>query len=120
MKKKYVHRLRRHRRVRAKVTGTSERPRVVVFKSNRHMYVQAVNDEVHQTVASVGDRMVKVAADAPVKGTKERHAFAVGKALAEQLKKQKVTAVVFDAGGFLYHGRVKAIADGLRSGGIIV
>jgi len=107
---KRVNRIRRHSRGRAKIAGTAERPRVAVFKSNSRTYAQAVDDVAHTTLAS--------ASDAAAKGTKTERALAAGKELAKQLKGLKVTAIVFDKGGFTYHGRVKAIADGLRDGGI--
>ncbi|HUO75756.1 MAG TPA: 50S ribosomal protein L18 [Candidatus Paceibacterota bacterium] len=103
----------RHARVRAKISGTAERPRVVVFKSNRWTYAQAIDDVACKTVASVSDRAAK-------KGTKTERAAALGTKLAELLKTAKIASVVFDKGGFAYHGRVKAVADGLREGGIRV
>ena len=110
---KRSNRIRRHARIRAKISGTAERPRVAVFKANQHAYVQAINDVTSTTVAAINDAKIK-------KGTKTERAAAAGKALAELLIKQGIKAVVFDVGGFKYHGRVKAIADGLREGGITV
>lgn len=108
---KRVNRARRHARIRAKVSGTPERPRVTVFKGNQHLYAQAVDDVARTTIAAVSDGKLK-------KGTKSERASAVGKALAELLKKKGVAAAVFDAAGFKYHGRIKAVADGLRDNGI--
>jgi large subunit ribosomal protein L18 len=88
-------RLRRHRRVRAKLHGSAERPRLVVFRSNRGIEAQLVDDDAGRTLAS-----------------------AVGKALATAAKKAGVDTCVFDRGGYLYHGRVKALADGAREGGL--
>ena len=113
MTTKRTNRLRRHRRVRAKISGTAERPRVVVFKSNQWTYAQAVDDVAHKTLASVNDRAAK-------KGTKTERAAELGTKLAESLTAKKIAVAVFDKGGFAYHGRVKAIADGLRKGGIRV
>lgn len=113
MTTKRTNRIRRHQRVRAKVSGTAERPRVVVFKSNRWTYAQAIDDVACVTIASVNDRAAK-------KGTKTERAATLGAKLAEALKAKKITTVVFDKGGFAYHGRVKAVADGLREGGIRV
>jgi large subunit ribosomal protein L18 len=107
---KRVNRMRRHDRVRAKVSGTAVRPRISVFKSNQHVIAQAVDDVAHITIASV--------TDAKKKGTKTERALAAGTALAKLLEAKKVKHAVFDAGGFKYHGRVKAVADGLREGGI--
>ncbi len=110
---KRINRQRRHIRGRAKLAGTAERPRVVVFKSNRWTYAQAVDDTAHKTLASVTDRAAK-------KGTKTVRATELGTKLAEALKAKKVGTVIFDKGGFTYHGRVKAIADALREAGIRV
>ena len=106
-----TNRIRRHNRVRARISGTATRPRVVVFRSSQHIIVQAVDDAAHRTLASASDATTK-------KGTKTERAMATGKALAAALKGAKVSAAVFDRGGYQYHGRVKAVADGLRNGGI--
>ena len=106
-------RLRRHRRVRGKVSGTVERPRLVVFRSNRGIFAQLVDDEAGRTLASanwLGQRSFK--------GTKTEQAAAVGKTLAAEAKKAGIEACVFDRGGYLYHGRVKALAEGAREGGL--
>jgi len=113
MTTKRTNRIRRHHRVRAKISGTAERPRVVVFKSSQWTYAQAVDDVTHTTLASVSDRGAK-------KGTKTERAAALGTKLAALLKTMKIETAVFDKGGFAYHGRVKAVADGLREGGIRV
>ncbi len=109
---KRTNRIRRHARIRAKVSGTAERPRIAVFKANQHVYVQAIDDVAAKTLAAVND------AQAAKKGTKTDKAGAAGKALAELLKKKGIAVAVFDVGGFKYHGRVKAVAEGLREGGI--
>jgi large subunit ribosomal protein L18 len=106
-------RLRRHRRVRGTVAGTADRPRLVVFRSNKGIFAQLVDDEARRTLASaswLGQRSFK--------GTKTEQAAAVGKALAAEAKKAGVEACVFDRAGYLYHGRVKALADGAREGGL--
>ena len=106
-------RLRRHRRVRGKVSGTADRPRLVVFRSNKGIFAQLVDDEAGRTLASaswLGQRSFK--------GTKTEQAAAVGKTLAAEAKKAGIESVVFDRGGYLYHGRVKALADGAREGGL--
>ena len=105
---------RRHRRVRAKVHGTAERPRLVVFRSNRGIEAQLVDDDAGKTLASASH----LALAKSFKGDKTAQAKAVGKALAAAAKKAGVDTCVFDRGGYLYHGRVKALADGAREGGL--
>jgi large subunit ribosomal protein L18 len=107
-------RLRRHRRVRAKVHGTAERPRLVVFRSNRGIEAQLVDDESGRTLASASH----LALAKSFKGDKTAQADAVGKALATSAKQAGIASCVFDRGGYLYHGRVKALADGAREGGL--
>ena len=107
-------RLRRHRRVRAKVHGTGERPRLVVFRSNRGIEAQLVDDDSGKTLASASH----LALAKSFKGDKTAQAEAVGKALAAAAKTAGVDKCVFDRGGYLYHGRVKALADGAREGGL--
>jgi large subunit ribosomal protein L18 len=106
-------RLRRHRRVRGKISGTADRPRLVVFRSNRGIFAQLVDDASGRTLAGAGWTNLK-----SFKGDKSEQAKAVGKELAEAAKKAGIRAVVFDRGGYLYHGRVKALADGAREGGL--
>jgi len=107
-------RARRHRRVRGKVSGTAERPRLTVFRSNRGIEAQLVDDVAGKTLASASH----LALPKSFKGDKSQQAEAVGKALAAAAKKAGVEACVFDRGGYLYHGRVKALADGAREGGL--
>ena len=107
-------RIRRHKRVRAKLRGTAERPRLVVFRSNRGIEAQLVDDDSGKTVASASH----LALAKSFKGDKSAQAAAVGKALAAAAKKAGIEACVFDRGGYLYHGRVKALADGAREGGL--
>ena len=107
-------RLRRHRRVRGKVRGTAERPRLAVFRSNRGIFAQLVDDDAGKTVAAAS----WVGLAKSFKGDKTEQATEVGKALAEAAKKAGVEAVVFDRGGYLFHGRVKALAEGAREGGL--
>ena len=107
-------RARRHRRVRGKVSGTAERPRLVVFRSNRGIEAQLVDDLTGKTLASAS----WVALKKSFKGDKSAQATEVGKLLAANAKSAGVEAVVFDRGGYLYHGRVKALADGAREGGL--
>jgi large subunit ribosomal protein L18 len=107
-------RARRHRRVRGKVVGTAERPRLAVFRSNRGIEAQLVDDEAGRTVASAS----WLGLPKSFKGDKTAQASEVGKLLAANAKSAGVEAVVFDRGGYLYHGRVKALADGAREGGL--
>ncbi len=106
---------RRHLRVRRKVTGTGERPRLVVFRSLKHIYAQLVDDNALRTILGVSDR----SKDIEIEGSgKVAQARAVGKLLAARAKQAGVTSVVFDRAGYVYHGRVKAVADGARDGGL--
>ncbi len=104
---------RRHRRVRSKVSGTAERPRLAVFRSNKGIFAQLVDDEQGRTVASADWLAIRTFA-----GSKTEQAREVGKALAKAAGGAGVTTCVFDRGGYLYHGRVKALADGAREGGL--
>jgi large subunit ribosomal protein L18 len=106
-------RLRRHKRVRGKVSGTVERPRLVVTRSNRGIVAQLVDDATGRTLASASWLQVK-----SFKGNKTAQAAEVGKLLAEKAKAAKIGGAVFDRGGYLYHGRVKALADAAREGGL--
>ena len=106
-------RVRLHTKIRSRVTGTAERPRLAVFRSNRYMYAQLIDDVLAVTVASASDIAVTG------KMTKVERATSVGKKLAEEAKKKKITTVVFDRGGFSYRGRVAALAEGAREGGLI-
>src|SRR2546423_9500009 len=107
-------RIRRHRRVRRKVSGTAERPRLAVFRSNRGIEAQLIDDVEAKTLAAASWLQLKKS----FKGTKTQQAAEVGKLLAANAKKAEIEAVVFDRGGYLYHGRVKALADGAREGGL--
>ncbi|MFP5298390.1 MAG: 50S ribosomal protein L18 [Actinomycetota bacterium] len=106
-------RIRRHRRVRKKVIGTAERPRLAVFRSNRHIYAQVIDDVAGRTLASSSTLDESITGKDP----KEK-AKAVGQAVAEKAKAAGVAKVTFDRGGFMYHGRVAALADGAREGGL--
>ena len=106
---------RRHRRVRGKVRGTAERPRLMVFRSNRGIFAQLVDDDAGKTVAGAS----WVGLPKSFSGDKTEQAREVGKAVATAAKQAGVEAVVFDRGGYLYHGRVKALAEGAREGGLV-
>jgi large subunit ribosomal protein L18 len=107
-------RLRRHRRVRKNVHGTAERPRLAVFRSNKGVSAQLIDDAEAKTLAAASWQGLAKS----FKGNKTEQATEVGKALAAAAKKAGIEAVVFDRGGYLYHGRVKALAEGAREGGL--
>ena len=104
-------RFKRHLRVRNKVSGTAERPRLVVFRSLKHIYAQLVDDTANRTLATVSDLGIE-------QGKKGERAAEVGKLIAERAKTAGITRVVFDRAGYRYHGRIKAVADGARKGGL--
>lgn len=111
---------RRHRRVRAKIFGTPERPRLAVHRSLQHIYVQVIDDIDGRTLiaASSNEPAFRAQASDTVKGGNVAGAKVVGQLVAERAKTSGIAAVVFDRGGFPYHGRVKALADGAREGGL--
>jgi large subunit ribosomal protein L18 len=113
--KKSVAKARRHLRVRKKVSGTSARPRLVVTRSSRHVFVQVVDDTAGKTLASASTMEADLRS---LSGDKTAKARKVGELVAERAKDVGVSAVVFDRGGNRYHGRVAAIADGAREGGL--
>jgi large subunit ribosomal protein L18 len=106
-------RLRRHNRVRRKVDGTSARPRLSVFRSSAHIYAQIIDDVAQRTLVAVSSHSEGVA-----QGTKSVEAHSVGQMIAAKAKAAGINRVVFDRGGFKYHGRVQALADGAREGGL--
>ncbi|MBS9784037.1 50S ribosomal protein L18 [Candidatus Gracilibacteria bacterium] len=108
---KVKNRIRRAARVRSKIQGTPEKPRLSVFRSNAHISVQAIDDINHITLATASDLLIK-------KGTKTEKAQSVGEAIAKSLLDKKIKTCVFDRGGYLYHGRVKALAEAAREAGI--
>ena len=108
---KKAKRVRRHAKIRTRVSGTSDVPRLSVFKSNKHISVQLIDDVKAVTLASAHSREVKGK-------TMTEKAVAVGNAIAEKAKAKKIVAVVFDRGGFRYAGNVKALADAARAGGL--
>ena len=107
-------------RIRKRVRGTTERPRLTVFRSVTHIYVQVVNDADGKTIASASttEPAVKGVLDKAAKGGNVAGAKAIGKAIAERLLEKGVKRVVFDRNGFLYHGRIKAVADAAREAGL--
>ncbi len=110
-------RSRIHRRIRRKISGTADRPRLCVFRSLNHMYAQLVDDSKGVTLVAASTREKDVFGD--VKGAGNiKSAKAVGKAIAERARARGIEAVVFDRGGYIYHGRVKALADAARESGL--
>ncbi len=107
---KRVGRLARHKTIRKHLVGTKDKPRLAVFRSSQHIYAQIIDDLKSQTLVSESDLKLK--------GSKKEKAFEVGKKLAEKALKIKISTVVFDRGGFLYHGRVEELAKGAREGGL--
>ena len=148
MLEKQKKRYRRHKKVRAKVFGTSKVPRLCVFRSNKHIYAQLVDDEKGKTILSSGDQEFKKSKTIPQPSRQKLHphtkiwcggkevkkkkikenqksltgkvvvAYEVGKLIAEKALKEKIKEVVFDRGGYKYHGRIKALAEGAREGGL--
>ncbi len=104
-------RIRRHARVRAKISGTSQLPRLCVFKSNSHIYAQLIDDQKHQTIAQASDIKLK-------KEKKTDLATKVGQEIGKIAVEKKIESVIFDRGGFKYHGRIKALAEGARQAGL--
>ena len=113
-KQKREARIRRHRRVRKKVRGTAERPRLAVFRSNKHISAQVIDDRSGRTLAAA----TTLEADLKATGGNVEGATKVGTLLAERAKAAGIDAVVFDRGGNRYHGRIKALADAAREGGL--
>lgn len=111
-KTKQSTRERRHARVRAKISGTMEKPRMSVFRSLSHIYVQLIDDINGIVIVSADDREIKG------KQNKTEKAFEVGKLIAKKAQEKKIEKISFDRGGYKYHGRVKSLADGAREGGL--
>ena len=114
MLEKQKKRLRRHKRVRAKVSGSSKKPRLCIFKSAKHIYAQLIDDDKGKTLVSASDLEIKKKGSS----SKADAAKEVGKLIAEKSLEKKIEQVVFDRGGYLYHGRIKAVAEGAREGGL--
>ena len=106
-----VKRVSKHQKIRKKIAGTKERPRVSVFRSDQHIYAQIIDDNAGKTLAAESDLKI-------IKLKKAQKAYEVGKQLAEKALKLKIKKVVFDRGGFLYHGRIAEFSKGLREGGL--
>jgi large subunit ribosomal protein L18 len=111
-------RQRRHVRVRAKVKGTGKRPRLNVFRSSAHIYAQVIDDDRGRTLVAASDLERDVLDRAGAEATKTGKARAVGELIGERAKAAGIDTIVFDRGGFIYHGRVKAVAEGAREAGL--
>ena len=118
MNKSTLQRARRRLHIRKKITGSTERPRLVVFRSNKHIYAQLIDDLDRRTLLTVSTLSKDIAKDVDSAENKSAKARLVGKLLAEKAKENKIEKVVFDRAGYLYHGRVKALADAAREGGL--
>ncbi len=116
---KNIRKDRRQKRTRAKIQGTSECPRINVYKSNRYVYIQLIDDSKGVTLAAVHSQKVDASKSEAAGGKKSKAAFEAGKQLAEKAKALGVSLVVFDRGSFQYHGRIKSVAEGAREGGLI-
>ncbi len=113
MLNKQIKRNRRHHRVTAKMKGTAKKPRLCVFRSLNHIYAQMIDDEKGKTILQAKDYEIKKKVAGKVALAKE-----VGKLIAEKASEKKIVSIVFDRGGYKYHGRVKALAEGAREGGL--
>jgi large subunit ribosomal protein L18 len=114
MASKEAGRERRKNRIRKKIAGTGERPRLTVFRSNKQIYAQVINDETGSTIVSAGS----LGRDHAAEGGKAATAAQIGEHVATLCKEKGITKVVFDRNGYIYHGRVRALADGARKGGL--
>ncbi len=113
MQRKQLKRQRIHKKIRARIFGTKERPRLCVFRSSQHIYAQLIDDDNSKVLAQVSDIKMK-----PNKGNKVSRSTEIGKLIAKEALAKKIEKVVFDRGGNVFHGRVKAVADGAREGGL--
>lgn len=112
---KQLKRQRRKNRIRAKISGTKERPRLSVFKSNKGLYLQLIDDSIGKTLVSAKVSELKVKKETK----KTDQGFELGKFLAAKAKEKGIEKIVFDRGGYKFHGRVKAVADGAKEGGLV-
>ncbi len=110
---------RRKWNIRASLSGTSDRPRLSIFRSEKHIYAQVIDDIAGHTLAAASDLEAEIKERAGEGATKSARAKTVGQIIAERARAAGIETVVFDRGGFLYHGRVKAVAEGAREGGLV-
>jgi large subunit ribosomal protein L18 len=108
-------RIRRHKKIRMRIQGTKDRPRLFVFRSNQHIYAQLVDDDSAKVLIHASDKDIKIKKG----GKKVDIAKEVGKAIAKKAMENKIEKVVFDSGGIIFHGRIKALADGAREEGLL-
>lgn len=108
--------MRKHQRVRKKVEGTAEQPRLNVYRSSKHIYAQLVDDHIGHTLATASSLSKEL--DGLKTGANKQAAREVGKLIAKKAKEKSISKVVFDRGGYVYHGRIKEVADGAREGGL--
>ena len=111
-KEKQINRGRRHRRIRARVSGTGARPRLSIYRSNRYLFAQLIDDEKQETLLAISSKAI-------AGKTQNEKAVALGKEIARKAKEKKITSVVFDRGGFAYTGKVESFADAARSNGLV-
>jgi len=116
--KKRQRRLNAHRRLRGRIEGTAERPRLAVYKSLRYVYAQIIDDQSGRTLAQASSREEEVRGELEASPKSRSAAHAVGEVVAERAKKQGIAKVVFDRGGYIYHGKVKEVAEGARGKGL--
>ena len=112
MLKKQIKRQRIHARIRSEMFGTAKRPRLCVFRSNQHIYAQLIDDDSAKIIAEISDLKLKI------KGNKTERSIEIGKLIAKEALAKKIEKVVFDRAGNLFHGRIKAVAEGAREGGL--
>ena len=117
IKKRAQHK-RRHLRIRARIFGIKSRPRLSVFRSNKHVWLQLIDDATHKTICSASDRDIHAKTKKEKTGKRVSLAFAAGKLLAERAEAHNITHAVFDRSGYRYHGIIKMVADGAREGGL--
>jgi len=115
-KNKKEKRYRRHKRIRAKIFGRAEIPRLCIFKSNKYIYAQLIDDKKGTVIDAASDKEIRKEKD--LKNGKTDLAFETGKLIAQKAKKKKIERIVFDRAGYKYHGRVRALAEGARKGGL--
>ena len=118
MDKKKKMKIRRHARLRAKISGTKDRPRLSIFRSNKYIYAQLIDDETGKTLVAASDIGIKQG-KTKTKKTKIERAEEVGSLVAKEAKVKKIKTIVFDRGGFIFAGRVKSLADGARKEGLV-
>ena len=122
LRERQLKRIKRHRRVRAKISGTGRIPRLCVFRSINHIYAQLIDDEKGRTLISASDKEIsksnKIEKEEKEMSQKIRKSYEVGKLLAKKALEKNIKKAVFDRGGYVYHGRVRALAEGAREGGL--